>query len=270
MRQCRRVVGGGRGRIALAGPSWEQHPERRTMPHGADDLDLAAVLGHDPMHERESQPGPPLVALGGEEGLEDMIAHVVRNALARVGDGEPDQAFPVAPRAHRECASVGHRVRGVDGQVHPDLADLPAVRLDRQRLRRELELQRHVVAQQAPEKLGGVPDDLVQVQSLRFRLLVAGEQQQLLRELGTAAEQLLELLEPLLGAGQILAVQPGVLGQPEHGLQEVVEVVRDAARQPADRFHPLAPAQLLFHLLECGHVLLDRDEMADHGGAAAA
>src|SRR5438552_10467449 len=48
----------------------QRHREHGPEAGRATDVHLAAVLLHDPVDERESEPGA--VGLGGEEGLEDV------------------------------------------------------------------------------------------------------------------------------------------------------------------------------------------------------
>src|SRR3989442_13722059 len=48
----------------------QRHREHGPEAGRAADVHLAAVLLHDPVDERESEPGA--VGLGGEEGLEDV------------------------------------------------------------------------------------------------------------------------------------------------------------------------------------------------------
>src|SRR5437870_2141645 len=57
----------------------ERGPEARRAAH----VDLAAVLLHDPVDEREAEPGTP--GFGGEERLEDVGEVVRRDAVPAVG-----------------------------------------------------------------------------------------------------------------------------------------------------------------------------------------
>src|SRR3989442_15996430 len=55
----------------------QRHREHGPEAGGAPDVPLAAVLPHDPVDQREAQPGA--VGLGGEEGLEDAGESVGRD-----------------------------------------------------------------------------------------------------------------------------------------------------------------------------------------------
>ena len=77
--------------------------------------------------------------LGGEEGLEQPLRGGGRDAGAGVAHGDFRHALR-GPRLQLDLPAVAARfANGVDGvlhQVHDDLLDLDAVRVDRQRLRR--------------------------------------------------------------------------------------------------------------------------------------
>src|SRR5438132_638787 len=62
----------------------QRHREHGPEAGRAADVHLAAVLLHDPVDERESEPGA--VGLGGEEGLED-VGEVVGRDGERCGPG---------------------------------------------------------------------------------------------------------------------------------------------------------------------------------------
>src|SRR6185436_16189467 len=98
------------------------------------DVDLAAVVLHDPVHEGETEAGPG--GLGGVEGLEDMSEIVAGDPLAGVGDPKEQ---PATRHRHRDLqlAALGHRLQPVEAEIPDDLPELLAVHAPRQR-RREL------------------------------------------------------------------------------------------------------------------------------------
>src|SRR5512133_561256 len=78
----------------------ERDGERAAQAWAAVDVDLAAVVLHDAVHQGEAEPAT--VGLGGEEGLEDV---------AEVGGLDP---LSGVAHAQHETAPGGHR--------HPQLA----------------------------------------------------------------------------------------------------------------------------------------------------
>ena len=94
-----------------------------------------------------------------------------------------------------------------------------------------------------------LPHDLVEVQRPRAQRLAAAEREQALRELGRALARALGLVD--VAADRVVLVQPQQreLAEPDHGGHEVVEVVRDAARQPADGLELLGLQQRALELL---------------------
>src|SRR5690606_586287 len=93
-----------------------------------------AVLGHDPVADREPEPGPLIAALGGEERVEDAPDDVLGDAAAAVVD--PD-AQPLAILAYQRLGAdadlflvavareaLVERVACVDHQIHQHLLNL--------------------------------------------------------------------------------------------------------------------------------------------------
>ena len=207
-------------------------------------------------------PSPPV--LGGEERLEQVRADLLVHADAGVGDGEQHvragraRPSPWARRARRCAVSIvsappsRHRVAGVGGEVEDHALDLRAVGLDGREVRREPDADADVVADDAVQHRLHPGDDLVEVQHLRVQHLAAAEGQQLAGEARRLAR----------GAGDLLQLLAAVAREQDLGVagdhrQQVVEVVRDAAREPPDRLHllrvrepalePLALADVVRH-----------------------
>ena len=81
-------------------------------------------------------------------------------------------------------------------------------------------------------------DDGVQVEHTGLQHLAAAEREQLARERRRAGSGLLDLLGMTAQARVALAVDQELAVAGDRG-EEVVEVVRDAAGEPADRLHLL-------------------------------
>ena len=111
-------------------------------------------------------------------------------------------------------------------------------------LRRGEELELDVVAQQPLQEAADLGEDRVQVERARLQHLPAAEREQLLRQLRRAVGRTLDLAE--VARELRVAVRP--LEQqrrvPDDAGQEVVEVVCDAAREPAEALELLGAQEL--------------------------
>ena len=153
----------------------------------------------------------------------------------------------------RERAAVGHRVAGVDREVDHHLLELRAVgEHGREAVggeHRDLD----VAADQPAEHRHERARDLVEVEQHRLQHLPACERQQLPGQrrgaLGRALD-LLELVRPRPRADPVA----GDLRVAADDRQQVVEVVRDPARELADRLHLLRLAELVLEHPPLGDV----------------
>ncbi len=211
--------------------------------------------------------------LGREERLEQPVAHFGGHAETGIADDQLDvrarnhvevvlAEFDVR-RLDRQRAAVGHRVARVDDEVHHHLADLLAVGADRREVGLQRKLQADLGSEQAADQVLHVRDHVVEVDRLGDRDLAPAEGEQLLGQprgaIGGAAHfdrrgMQRRIRRRLLD--QLVAVAK------QHGNQ-VVEVVRDAGGEPADRFHLLRLAQLVLETIALAQVARDRRD-ADH------
>src|SRR5690606_20243758 len=89
--------------------------------------DRTAVTLDHLLDDGEAEARPAVAATGGEEGLEDPLAHAIGNAAPGVGDAEHHLSVP---RPHgKHDAVAGHlptldRLRGVDEEIDEELAQL--------------------------------------------------------------------------------------------------------------------------------------------------
>ncbi len=201
-------------------------------------VSLTASITYWPAGTRDVAPGVGLVEL-----------HV------RGLDGEP--------------AALRHRVARVDDQVDDHLLELAGVRLHAVQARRRHHRQLDVLADQpAQHRLHG-GHHRVQVEHLGLQHLLAAEGQELPGERGGAVRG--RAHERGVAVDRVLRPQPRQdhLGAPRDDGEQVVEVVRDAAREPADRLHLLGLAELLLELAPLRDVL-EQAERADRGAARVA
>ena len=143
----------------------------------------------------------------------------------------------------RHRAALRHRVARVHGEVDDHLLDLRRVGAHRARARAEHRDELDVLADQPAQHHVHVADRRVQVEDPRLQHLPAAEREQLARERGRAVGRPLDLLgvPAQLRVGRAADQELAVPGDRR---EQVVEVVRDAAGEPADRFHLLRLAQL--------------------------
>ena len=126
--------------------------------------------------------------------------------------------------------------------------------------RKELELD--VIAEQPLEEPADIGEHLVQVERARLQHLPPAEREQLLRQLGGAVGGALDLAEvarQLRVAVRALEQQRRVARDPG---QQVVEVVGDTAREPAEALELLGVQELRLEALPVGDVAHERDVQA--------
>ncbi len=114
------ILGGGR-RIAFGGREGEGKP--RALAGLGGHVDGALVLLHDAVAGREAHAGA-VVALCGEEGLEDVLLHLVAHADARIADVHAHLPGPVRVGVEAERTALGHGLDGVQDEVDEHLAQL--------------------------------------------------------------------------------------------------------------------------------------------------
>ena len=153
----------------------------------------------------------------------------------------------------REPAAVRHRVARVGREVEDHALDLRAVRLDRGEAGRQPHADADVVADDPAHHRLHAGDDLVQVEHARVQHLAAAEREQLAGE----RRRLLGRVGDLADLVAVLRVgaREQDLGVAGDHRQQVVEVVRDAAGQPADRLHLLRLGEALLEPPPLGHVV---------------
>ena len=135
----------------------------------------------------------------------------------------------------------------------------PGSALTFQRPARGEHRQLDVLADQPAEHLLHPGDALVQVQHLRLEHLLAAEREELPRQVRRALRRRPDLLD--VGAKGLVGLEVAAdqLRVAQDDGQQVVEVVRDAAGEPADGLHLLRLAELLLQSLSLGEVERQRE-----------
>ena len=155
---------------------------------------------------------------------------------------------------------VGHRVAGIRREVDDDLLHLARVGEDGLETTVVHDGDRDVLADEPSEHRHDAVEDIGEVDERRVRRALAREGEELAGELGRPARGAVDLLE-LGGLAVVLgAEQRRVAGDDR---QQVVEVVRDAAREAPDRLHALRLLQLLLEAPLLGDVADDERRRVD-------
>ena len=148
--------------------------ESRTFAGGRIEVDTTALRVDDAIADREAQASPLADRLGGEEGVEDLVADGRFDAAALVDDVDLD---PVgqgpAPDRHQAPGRAG--IDGVGDQVEHHLVDLGGITGD-QRQGVEVHLECHLLLDgQGPHDLDRAGNPGVQVDLLELALVDPGK-----------------------------------------------------------------------------------------------
>ena len=228
-------------------------------------LDVPAAARDDAVHGGQAEPGAAALRLGGEERVERALRGLARHSLAVVGDVDAHEPACGLDR-HGHAAAARHRVAGVEHEVHQHLLELAAVGEHVDGLGGRDDRERDVLAERAVEQPLRLERDAVDVDGLEPEVVVAAEDQQLPREVRRAlggAHDLADVGRGRVLGADLLADELGVVE--DHG-QQVVEVVRHAACELAERLHAL---RALERRLERLLLLARADAVGDVGRDAA-
>ena len=231
------------------------------------DLDVAVGLLGKAERLAEAEAGSLADLLGREERLEDRVEMFRRDAGAGVGDRDGDEVAAARRtgragqgwrrtllHADRQPAFAVHGVAAVDGEIDQrglelrDVGDREAIGIV------DLDLDPDAAADQRADQLRDALDLRADIEHLRLQRLPAGKRQQLRGQLGGALHGFGDRVDvaaaPLLR--QFAAAQE--VGRGADDGQEIVEIVRDAAGELADRFHLLRLPQRFLALAALGDV----------------
>ena len=227
----------------------------------AVDRHVAARLLDETVHHGKPETGPSTERLRGEERFECLADHVGRHADAGIADGEqhvlPGSDLGVRGgiaiveisirRLDRQPAAVRHRVARVDREVEQHVLELVGIDARLPQAAGEHGLDRDVLAQGPAQQVRHAGHQSPDIERLRLQRLLAGEGEQPMRQrcgalhaghrrFGEPTERGAVRRQPSLQQLDVAA---------DHR-QMVVEIVRDAAGETADRLHLLRLAQRLF------------------------
>ena len=162
----------------------------------------------------------------------------------------------LAPNDEAQAAAVRHGLPGVDAEIHQSAVDLGRRGIDPQRtveqIRRDLDGGGERGAKKADDRANVVAE----VDAATLGILATPEDLDLLNELLASNRGLDELLDRLESGVLVAQIELGELGVGETDRKDVVEVVRDAAGEPAERVEALGLVDLGFESLALAPLLL--------------
>ncbi|MEI8189634.1 MAG: hypothetical protein WCI75_07950 [candidate division NC10 bacterium] len=250
------------------------------MPYLTLHVDGAAVVHYDPVGDGHAQPQPLL--LGGVERVEDAGQALGRDALARVGDGQPDSRLGLrlggagfrkhhgrdVARLHTERPPAEHRLNGVGDEVAEATVEALAIHhAERQVRGQPADDADAVTFRLSLEELEDLPQNVVENHRLHVD---AGGARQLhhvfkdrLHPFELAGDDPVEFLPD---AG-VIVVQRYELREDLNGGQGVPDVVGDARRHRSEGGQAIGapqailqiahPGELCVHLVEGGGELTE-------------
>ena len=249
---CSRRLGARRdGELARARPG---SVKRTTVPLAGRgvDRDLAAGVGDDAVHGREPEPGALAGRLGREERLERAVGDLRRSMPVPSSATRDLDAVAGTPATRdRSAPPCGHRVARVDREVHEHLLEPRAVgehrrqavarsrsaarrRSPSERDEQRLEVARRARRRRAPRAC--TTSRRLNISSWR----VSAAARSAARPISSTSSRTGWLVGAARRAANVDAGQ-------DHR-QQVVEVVRDAARELADALQALGLGEALLEL----------------------
>ena len=246
-------VGRRRFNVTAFGPRQEQR-NRRALADLAVQRHPSTRLAREPMHLGQPQTASLPDGLGGEKRLKHFLGQSRWNAAARVADVDP-HIIPGRMRSstrqrspHRDImtgdrnvSADRHRIPSIQNQVEDGRFQLPWINeaIPKPRLCMQLHPNRltHGLCEQRKHRR----DHPVNRDDFRSQHLLAGKRQQLRRQPAATLRCPLDHLRSAHALGVItrfsLNAKGGGVAQ-HHG-QQIVEIVRDAAGETAQRLHLL-------------------------------
>ena len=270
---------GGNGGRAGGRSDGNVDTELGALPDDARNLDESAVASNDPLRrcEAEARAAPP--GLGREERLEYPLDVLRRHSPARVRNRDHREfprmdprmqgclllVHPAAFGPHADDSAARHRVARVDGKIEQDLLELRHVTLDGSRIPRQIEAELDVPGEGLVDQLRDSLEEVAHGHVGPLALDTLHEGQQLADDARAPVGRVFYQAQVLAGRGTG-HVELQQLDAQEHGREDVVQVVRNPARQHAYALEPLRAHELRLEPLALRHVLLDGNIVADRAG----
>ncbi len=153
-------------------------------------------------------------------------------------------------RLDRDLAALRHGVAGVHDEVHDHLLDVTTIDFDMAERRRCQGHELDVFPDDSLQHLVDIGEHVVQVEHVRLGHLLSAEHQKLFREVRGSLTGLADFLEIVAHAVIALQIDQHELAVAQDDGKDVVEVMSNAAREPAHGFHFLRLPKLLLRFAQ--------------------
>ena len=227
---------------------------------------MAAGLLDETVDHAETEARSLSGLFGGEEGFENPGFHVrghsdpgIRDRDDRVLAGNDlGRRIDVGlvqrgvRRLDGELSALRHGVPRVDGEIEDRALQLVLVGLDRPQARRKHALELDLLAERPVQELRHVPDENVEVERLRLERLSPREGEQAAGQPRRALGALERHGDAAIDSRFVAPAPPDDVETADDEGEEIVEVVRDAPGELADRLHLLGLAKRVLDLRSFG------------------
>ena len=221
------------------------------MRHATNDRQAAAALFRETLGHRKTQPGTLPERLGRKERLQHANEVRLIDTGAGIGDRKPDIApWPQVGRVIRtlphhfdrrgqgQRAAVRHRIAPIGGQVDQRRLQLALVSQQRRQVGRQHHTDQDAAAQCMAQHVAQPRQQRLWFHRFGPQLPPARKGQQPAGDGGASFGRIKDHLGEPLDAIGIGGTREDQAGAALHGLQDVVEIVCDAARQLPQCLHP--------------------------------
>ncbi len=160
------------------------------------------------------------------------------------------------PNLDGEFSRSVHGIARVDREVEQGIFELPRIGQRIPQAPRHHRIDFHTLADCPAQHVAHAVHQPPDIHHLRFQRLAAAESEKLVREFRAAADPFQRVCHPRLGAfvaGHVFRQKLQIAG---HHLQQVVEIMRNAARELADCFQVLRLPQRAFRFGAAGDCVL--------------
>ena len=220
------------------------------------DLHRPSGLVRKAVDLRQPKPGALADGFRREEGIEDLAEHVGRDALAGVLDADGHEVGDIGligggiAGGDRDRAAERHGIARIDDEIDHRGFELGDVDRHRPEPVFEIEHEPDRAADAGLQHFADRLDPIRYADRLRIDALPPGEGQELAGQRGAALGRGLDRGDRALHLGIAgRALFQEMQAAADHH-QDVVEVMRDAAGELAERVELLRFGQMLLHLLE--------------------
>src|ERR1700733_4385693 len=232
----------------------------------AFDKNVSAALLDDAVDGGETETRALSHFLGGKKWLENVRLNFGVHAGARVSDRDHDveagnDVSAIFAIFYFQKAAARHGIARVNSEIHDDLIDLTAVGLHSAEIRSADDRQFNIFADETAEHFFNVRDDCVEIDDFWLEYLLAAEGEELLRKrcgAVTGFQNFVDRFAKRLVTGRILLESFGIA---DDDAEEIIEVVRHTAGEPANGFELMRKDELLLELPALGDVAIHDDKL---------